>query len=180
MKQIKLNNISFWYLGLAALTGLFYFSFAIWLPNISLNFKFLFSSNFNASQKLKFFWSTFGYFCTGFTLFSQIIIILTAILIGLNITLLVYYIKHRAKCLRSAGLSVGAVIISIIGIGCSSCGSVILSSLIGFGATSSVLGILPFGGKELGILSILILIFSIILIYKKIKTPFVCAASSKK
>jgi hypothetical protein len=75
---------------------------------------------------------------------------------------------------REMGVSLLGVATSLLGVGCASCGSVVLTSLIGLSSASTVLGILPFRGQEFGFLGIAILLMAIIYTMKKINQPFLC------
>jgi len=72
------------------------------------------------------------------------------------------------------GVSLAGVATSLLGVGCASCGSVVLTSLVGFGSATTVLGILPFRGREFGFLGIIILLIAISFTLKKINQPYVC------
>jgi len=77
------------------------------------------------------------------------------------------------------GMSALGVATSMLGVGCASCGSVVLTSFIGFGSATAVLGFLPFRGQEFGFLGIGILLFAISLTIRKINQPFVCEVKKK-
>ena len=51
-----------------------------------------------------------------------------------------------------AGIAAG-----LLGVGCSACGTVVLSALLGAGTTATVIGALPLGGLELPIAAVLLL-----------------------
>ena len=61
---------------------------------------------------------------------------------------------------------------------CASCGSVILSTFLGVGATAAFTGFLPFGGQEFSILAIIILAASLYVTGKKIADPLVCGINT--
>jgi len=113
-----------------------------------------------------------------FSLASLVLTIIIIIMTGINISLLFYYVKKSARLRRSTGMSLLGVIVGILGVGCSSCGSVLLTSVIGLSATSSILGILPFKGLEINILAIVLLGVSIVMIAKKISNPLLCKIKS--
>ncbi|MBI1984556.1 MAG: hypothetical protein HYS60_00380, partial [Candidatus Wildermuthbacteria bacterium] len=102
-----------------------------------------------------------------------------ALLFAVNIVLVVFYFRRRAKLQQAAGLSFAGALSGLLGIGCAACGSVILSSVFGIGATASFLSVLPLKGQELGILSVIILSASIYLVYRKINDPLICKPSQK-
>ncbi len=98
-------------------------------------------------------------FIGSFSAISSIDIVLVTImgvLFGINMTLLInkYNALKRRGNLR---IMFGTGLISVFAVGCASCG-LSFASLIGI---SAVIAILPFGGIELYILAILILLISL-------------------
>lgn len=163
------------YLLLAVVVSLMIVAFAAWLPNLHLIFSVMTNTTMSLWQKTNLLVSLLGSLQTNFTALSRLVTIVTALFAGLQISLLTYYLRQTAKIQRSMGASLIGVVTSMFGIGCASCGSVILSSLIGLGSTSVVLGILPFKGQEFGFIGIAILLYAINLTVKKINQPFACA-----
>ncbi|MDA1038198.1 MAG: hypothetical protein O2877_00740 [bacterium] len=130
---------------------------AIWLPNISFLRHTAVSSAFTFTEKIDIFWSSLGSLKTNFTLLSRTVTLLIAVLSGINIALFVFYLKTRRKIERSMGTSVLGTVAGLLGVGCTACGSVLLTSIFGIGATASFVGLLPFKGAEFGFLGIIIL-----------------------
>jgi len=149
---------------------------AIWLPNLNFLRHITVSDTFSPSQKIGIISSVFGSFQTNFTPFSRVITILVALLFAINFSFFVYFILRAVKLSKEAGFGTSGFILGMIGIGCATCGSVILSSILGIGATAGFIGILPLKGQEFGIFSIILLGISIYLLSKKIKDPLVCNA----
>ncbi len=148
--------------------------FEIWLAHYSL-LQFTFrNSVFTWQDKMQVLWSAVEMFFTIFPRNAQLFAMLTALLVGLNITMLIYYLRRQIRTLSAAGSSIAGIAVSILGVGCSACGSVILSSLIGFTAATQVLTFLPLQGKEFSLLAIGILVVSTYWIIHKIMTPGVC------
>jgi len=154
-------------------------SASLLLPSFSLITQIFSSSALTLSDKLLFVGSLYGTLFSSNTVFSGIVLIITAILFGVNIGLLVYYIRRRqegsskSKKAHLAGL--GGMVSAVLGIGCAACGSVILTALFGvFGAGSIVL-FLPFDGAEFGVLGIILLVVSIRYLIKHINDPLVCS-----
>lgn len=92
---------------------------------------------------------------------SIVLVVVIAVLSGLNITLLVYYFKKRASALRESSVGIIGMISGVLGLGCASCGSVLLSSFIGLSGSSLLLSALPLKGLEFMLLAIVFLVFSI-------------------
>ncbi len=132
------------------------------------------SDLFTLGEQLQLLKQSFISFTTVLPLYSQIGIVVVAFLAGINAMFAVYYIKRRVTKQRDAGVGVFGILAGLFGIGCGACGSVILSTIFGVGATTQVLGILPLRGFELTLVGIIILFGSTTYIAKKIQDPDVC------
>lgn len=164
------------YILFSSLTFIFVLVFAIWLPNFRFLSHTAASNLFTFSEKFGIITSTLGGLQTNFTLLSRTLILLVSFLFAINSTFLVFYILRATRLSKSAGLGVSGFALGLIGIGCATCGSVILTALFGIGATAGFIHYLPLKGQEFGIISIAILSFSIYLLASKIKDPLVCNA----
>lgn len=147
---------------------------SIWLPSKDL-LRLVFDSElFDFGEKIKFLGSMFGLIKTNFTIISGTLVVILSLLGGINMALLTFYFRRRIKLQKSVGIGLLGIISGFLGIGCASCGSIVLSSLIGFSAASSFVGIFPFGGLEFAVLGTIILIISICLTARKIQNPLLC------
>lgn len=111
---------------------------------------------FSFAYKLSLFWSLFLGVFTAFSPTDTVILLLNALLVGVNIVLIaktIYYLEHSGKIKLSLG---GAGLLGLITTGCSSCGFSLLS-LVGLGGA---LSFLPFHGMEIHILALFALGFS--------------------
>ncbi|MCC6639136.1 hypothetical protein IT409_01095 [Candidatus Falkowbacteria bacterium] len=107
----------------------------------------------------------------GASLFLTIIAFIAS---GINVALLVYYMTHRVKVMHATGVGVLGVLISLVGVGCGACGSVLLTTLLGVGAGTRLLGALPFAGLEFSVVAIGIVVASSIYLLNIINKPDVC------
>lgn len=155
------------YLGLSLSVFLIIVAFAAWLPNLHLITQVMASPAMTIWQKTSLLTGLLGSLQTNFTPLSRTITFIIAALAGIEVSLLVYY-------RQSLGMSVFGVAVGMLGVGCASCGSVVLTSLLGFGLATTVLGFLPFRGQEFGIMGIGILLWAIYSTIKKINSPFAC------
>lgn len=146
---------------------------ASWLPNWALLSYILRSGAFSIADKFQFALSLRG-LAVNATTASLSLLIITAVLTGINISLIIYYLKTRAALERAAGVGALGIIGSLLGIGCASCGSVILTSLLGFTASTAIIGALPFKGLEFAVGGLLLVGFATYTIAKKITEPLVC------
>lgn len=162
------------YLLLAIVTATLFLLFAIWLPNLHLLRLTMTSDAFDAVDKLNVFLSSLGAIETNFSTLTRNLTIAVSLLSGINIALLAYYLKRRIALEKAAGVGFFGTAIGLIGVGCASCGSVILSSIFGIGASTGFLGLFPLRGAEFGIAGVALLLVSIVLVAKKIENPLVC------
>ncbi|KKQ34303.1 MAG: hypothetical protein US51_C0044G0009 [Microgenomates group bacterium GW2011_GWA2_37_6] len=162
------------YIALSITAFIFLLSFSIWLPNLNFLHHIVISDTFSSSQKIGIISSVFGSIQTNFSPFSRAITLTVVVLFSINISLFVYFILRAAKLSKEAGISTSGFIFGMIGVGCATCGSVILSSFLGVSATAGFIGILPLKGQEFGLLSIFLLSVSIYFLSKKINDPIVC------
>lgn len=132
-----------------------------------------------SSFSIKLWWGLMGSLKTNLRLMDQVVLGLSAALAGVQVSLLVAHLKCKVKMGQAAGLSAIGIVSSLLGVGCSACGSIILTSLIGLSGTA-VLHSLPFRGMELGILGILILVVSIVMTAKKISEANACVLTAKR
>lgn len=152
------------------------FAFAVWLPNLSLIVKIMGHPGITFSQKLSLPANLLGSIVTNFTLLSATYTILIAILFGMNVAMIVYFLKRRIDDVRQAGLGTGFLGITsgVLGMGCAACGSFLLTSILSLSGASWLLSYLPLDGGEFGILGVILLAISLYLTAKKIQNPAIC------
>lgn len=155
-------------------------AFSAWLPNVHLITKVMTSSTMTVWQKTNLLTSLLGSLQTNFTALSRSLTILSAILTGIQSSLLIYYVRTSMRFQKAMSISVAGIITSLLGVGCASCGSVLLTSLIGFGSATTFLGILPFRGQEFGFIGIVTLCIAIGFTLKKISDPRTCDVRSNR
>lgn len=161
------------YVALAFILGSVIGASIVWLSSYRLIWFTLTSDIFDWPARLKILWTALGVFATNFTLASQIMIVVVAMLSGVNIAMLIFYFK-RAAMQRASGASALGLVIGTFGVGCSACGSVVLSSVFGVTTASALVSWLPFRGVEFGSLSLMLILGSIYIIAKKIHSPAAC------
>lgn len=162
------------YFGLAVFVTLSLIIFAAWLPNFRLISASLMSSSLTLGQKITLLTALLGSLQTNFTTLSLSFLIASALLMGIQAALVTSYIRQTARLQQDMGISFVAMSLGLLGIGCASCGSVLLATLLGFGVMSSIVGFLPFKGQELSMVGILILLLAVKHTIKKINQPVVC------
>lgn len=92
---------------------------------------------------------------------TGILMYITALVVGANLSLVTYYVKNSQPGLRrSAGSSFGTVL-ALIGSTCASCSPVFLTTLLSLLGLGGSLAILPLGGGEFLLLGLVLSILSI-------------------
>ena len=146
------------------------------------NLKTLFALAPDTGTKVNIAWNSLGNFATNLSPIGQVGTILIAILLGLNITLLVSYIKTRRAASGSAAghstRSLGGIIAGIFGIGCAACGTALLGAFLSIFGATGLLAILPLHGQELTLLSVAILAWASWKLLQEINKPAVCSIES--
>mgnify|MGYP001583621323 CR=1 FL=1 len=130
------------------------FLFAVWLPNFGLITRVVFDSSVSIENKVQLPWSLLGSIGTNFTPLSATYTIVIAILFGVYIAMLTYFLKRRSKEVGQGRIVTGFLGIAsgVLGVGCAACGSFLLTSVLPIVGASSALALLPLGGSEFGIM----------------------------
>jgi len=165
------------YVALATTLAIAAFLFAVWLPNFGLIGEVFNTPSAPLAAKLKIVVSLLGGIGTNFSLFSAGYTIVIAALFGINIAMVAYFLKRTRVSLGKYNLTagVGGIASGALGIGCAACGSFILNTVFSSLGAAGALAILPLGGGEFGVLSVVLFAFSVILISKKIAAPSACS-----
>jgi len=161
---------------LALTVSLAVFALAVLLPNASLIGIIVSSPNILLSQKLGIPFSLLGSIITNFTILSAISTIAIATLFGINVAMVLYFLRRKISEVKKIGITTGflGVTSGIIGIGCAACGSLLLTSILSLFGASSILAFLPLAGGEFGILGVILLVISAHSIANQIQHPAIC------
>lgn len=164
------------YLILTLIISAAVFAFAVWFPNLSLIVRIMGHSGVSLSQKINLPLSLLGSIATNFTLLSASYTIAIAILFGMNVSMIMYFLQRRVDKVKRAGMATGlfGITSGVIGVGCAACGSFLLTSVLSLAGASWILSFLPLRGAEFGILGVILLFASLYMTAKKIQDPAVC------
>lgn len=149
---------------------------ALLLPNISLLINVISNSAISTLDLLKLIFNLLGSLKTNFTFVSATYTVLISILFGINIAIITYYIRDYKSKLEKSGITTSTfgIIAGVFGIGCASCGSLILTSVLSLLGIGGSLAFLPFNGQEFGFLGVILLAVSTCLLLNRISKPRVC------
>jgi len=167
------------YVVLAALTAALTLSVLLLLPNKALVAEVLVSSSISLTAKLSFVFSLYGSLGTNFTIFSATYTVVIAILLGVNASLLWYYVA-RARRLSKADRTltftgIGGFVSGIFGIGCAACGTILFVGLLNLLGIAWLIAYLPLHGAEFGLVGVGLLALTLYSFAKHIDDPLLCA-----
>ncbi|GEM_PF-2107015 len=115
---------------------------------------------------------------TSFTQMSgggMVYLILLSLLAGLQGTLLVFIIRQRASASGALSRGIWGMILGMVGIGCSACGSVLFVTILSlFIGTGNALALFTQWGLVIGIGGIGVLLYAISYTLRVIEKPAVC------
>ena len=161
------------YIFLALVFFIFFLALILWLSAKSLILFMISTREFGLVLSKDIIVGAWSFFKLNSSRISLFISLFISFLSSINFAMFVYYIKRRLQISREFGLGFFGSLLGIFGVGCASCGSVIIASI--FGLTGSVfLTKFPLKGLEIGLLAILAILTSIYFLTKKINNPLAC------
>ncbi len=164
------------YIILASTIAIVVFALAVWLPNFKLIIIIATSSSVSFMEAIAVIFGLFLSIGTNFTIVSASYTITIAILFGINIALLKYYVLSRKGSFGGKGgaMGIGGLISGVFGIGCAACGTFLLTSALALFGAAGAVAFLPFGGEEFGFLGVFLIGYATYWTAKKIEEPVVC------
>ena len=168
------------YILVAVAAALAVFIFATWLPNLGLVWQIIVSSSVSLPDKVQVLVALVGSIGTNFTVFSALATVAIAVLFGINLAMMMFFLRLRRQFIGQGGgaTSLGGLASGIFGIGCAACGTFVLGPVLSFAGASALIALLPFGGHEFSVLGLGMLGFSLFLIARKIREPLLCAVGA--
>ena len=98
---------------------------------------------------------------TSFTVAQGLVLVLAAVLAGLNIALATYHFREHRVSLSAGSGSIGGLVLGTLGAGCAACGTAVLAGLLSLVGAAGVLTILPLEGLEIAFLAVVFIGLSI-------------------
>lgn len=166
---------------MAAATAGLAFALSMWLRNLSLIVATFKSPLFGIGDSFLLMLRLLGGIVTDAMTGSALLIITTSLLFGINIGLFVFYIQRKRSLphLTEGTSTLGGLVAAIFGVGCASCGTFILGATLSSVGAGGLLALLPLGGHEFLIISVVLLMASIYSLTRSIETSNVCAVPNQ-
>ena len=103
----------------------------------------------------------YPYLGTAFEPMTEALLVVTALLFGVNVALLGYHLAREGVSLKSGTGSATGMVLGTLGAGCVACGTAVLSGVFALFGAAGVLTLLPLDGNEFTVLALLSLVVSI-------------------
>ncbi|MEK7134244.1 MAG: hypothetical protein AAB805_00045 [Patescibacteria group bacterium] len=164
------------YMLLSGVVSFVAFSLAVWLPNARLLFTVAASEDASLFETLAFAFHLLLSITTNFTVLSATYTIAIALLIGANTACIIYVFRRQKSMVPKTGAVAGffGVASGILGVGCTACGTLILTSALATFGGAGALAFLPLRGGEFGIAGVFLLFVSLFFLAKQITSPLLC------
>lgn len=89
------------------------------------------------------------------------LIVLIAILAGIDLTVLVYHVREHVLSIHGGSGSVVGVFFGVLGAGCAACGPAVLGGMLSLVGGAALFALLPLEGLEIAIASVGMLLLSL-------------------
>ncbi len=156
-------------------------SFALWavilIPHAALLEDMFLSPALSWGDKFSFVLNLFSITHGNFTVFSFSYTVVIALLLGLNVTWLTFYIMRARVGVRrfsGSGWQIGGLVSGVLGMGCAACGVAVLAAILQLIGAAWIITYMPLHGAEFALLAIVILSYSLWRLSQRILDPLVC------
>lgn len=167
------------YLVLAGVLGSAALALSVWFNNVPLLRLTLLSPGFTLVGKVLLLGRLLGGLVTGFSGLTMFLLLVMSVIFGVNGALLFYSFSHRQRAAGS-GSSLVALVSGVFGAGCASCGTYLLGATLASVGAGGLLPLLPLGGREFLLVSIILLVVSIMWSSRSLVAAGVCAVTVEK
>lgn len=150
-----------WYAVLTLIYGVVALSVFVFARNLSILQQIILFGNVPVTARLRILAEMYPGLGTAYTPEQTLLLVTTAALVGVNLTLVTYHLLEHRVSLRGGSGGVGGVVLGTLGAGCASCGSALLVGILSLFGASGVLAALPLDGLEFTLFALVLLVLSI-------------------
>ena len=165
------------YCGLTAAVALTVLTAFLWLPHTALVAGVLTTPELSVVAKGGFLFSLYGTWFSNYTALGAVYLLAVSLLIGSNVALLVFYLRHRVRRAGSAlstSLSITGLLAALFGVGCAACGSVLLAGLLSLIGAGGLLYVLAPYGTVFALVGLGLLVASNLYLLRQMARPATC------
>jgi hypothetical protein len=133
-----------------------------WIPNAGLLWTQIATPAGSLSSKLAFTLAGYTSLITNYSLFGSFVIVVFAMLTGLNLALVIFITKSSYRDAALSGTrNTGALVLAALGAGCAACGTSFLAPLLGGIAGTATIAFTDVLGVAVNILGLALLLYSV-------------------
>lgn len=157
------------YVSIAAAAAFVSFWMLVLASNIPLIVRVLGYGTAGMGEKVKIITSLFLSVGTNFSFFSLSMIIIISFLTGLNLSTILYAIRHTGAQTRGVKITAaGGLGGAFLGGGCASCGTLVITPFLFSLGLGWVIPLLPLRGQEFNIFAALVLTVSLVVLLRRL------------
>lgn len=150
-----------WYAALALVYTVLALSVFVFARNLRILQQVILFGDIPVTARLRILAEMYPGLGTAYTAEQTLLLVTTAVLVSVNLTLVTYHLLEHRVSLRGGSGGVGGVLLGTLGAGCASCGSALLVGILSLFGASGVLAALPLDGLEFALLALVLLVLSI-------------------
>jgi hypothetical protein len=133
-----------------------------WIPNIGLLWAQITAPAGSLSSKLAFTLGGYTSLTTNYSLFGSFILVIFAMLTGVNIALLIFVTRSSYRnAVLNGTRNMGALALAALGAGCAACGTSFLAPLLGGIAGTATIAFTDILGVTVNVAGLALLLYSI-------------------
>lgn len=129
--------------------------------NLALVRQVVLGSDLPAENRVAVLLELYPFVGTAYTALQSTVLLVTAILVGVDLTVATYHFREHGLSVGSGSGSVGGIVLGTLGAGCAACGSAILAGVLSVVGASGLLLALPLDGLEFSVIALFVLLLSL-------------------
>jgi hypothetical protein len=149
------------YAAVAAIAAVVSLTLFVVSLNVPLVLDLVVGGSLPLASRLRVLGELYPFIGTSFNPAQGILLVVVAVLTGVDIGLATYHFREHGLDLQQGGAGVAGVVLGTLGAGCAACGSAVLLGLLSLLGVSTSLLFLPLDGLEFALLALAVLTLSI-------------------
>lgn len=149
------------YAALTVLYGWLGLSVFVFARNLSVLTEVILFGNLPLDTRLTILLEMYPGVSTAFTIEQSAVLLATAVLVGIDLSMLTYHVLEHSLTLRDGSGSLTGVLLGTLGGGCAACGSALFVGILSLVGAGGLLTALPLDGLEFALGAMVLLVLSI-------------------
>jgi len=160
-RTVRLVNSSPGYAVLSAVAGFVGLNVFVLTQNLDLFFSVVVGGSLPLTSRVGVVVGLYPLVGTAFTLMESGLLVIVAVLFGVNLSMLTYQFREHGLSIREGSGSAAGMLLGVLGAGCAACGTAILAGILSLVGAAGVATLLPLEGMELLLLAFAMLVLSV-------------------